>query len=116
MKRGATLLQMLLVFGLACVLGLVFNNASPLGLREPERPISFTNQGARTAVSLSNLTFVTTSGSNISVDRSSITPPPEGGTPNALAQTNRLPSPAPLTNTPATAAPPATASASGFRN
>ncbi len=116
MKRGATLLQMLLVFGLAGVLGLVFNNASPLGLREPERQISFTNQGALDARSLSNLTLVTTSGSNISVDGSSITPqPPERVTANALARTNPLPSPAPLTNA-STAAPPASAPASGFRN
>ena len=49
---------MLLVFGLACVLGAAFNNASPLGLHETARLTPWTNQTPRVAAPLTNATQV----------------------------------------------------------
>lgn len=58
MKRAAILVQMTLVLALACVLGVVFNNASPLGLREAGRTPDWTNTLTKAESQHSNFTQV----------------------------------------------------------
>ena len=90
-----TPIQMLLILGLACVLGVVFNNANPLGLREGQRAYALPKKREADASVVSNAvppaiktpaTTNTSNGSGAGVSASAQTEPPKGGTPNTPPQ------------------------------
>jgi len=82
---------MLLILGLACVLGVVFNNANPLGLREGQRPYALPKKRESPTSVLSNAVprviktpaaTNTSNGSGTGVSAIARPEPPKGGTPN----------------------------------
>jgi rhodanese-related sulfurtransferase len=87
-----TPIQMLLIVGLACVLGVMFNNANPLGLREGQRAYALPKKRESGAGVFSNAVppvnktptpANTLNASTTAVPAIAQPEPPKGGTPNS---------------------------------